>query len=203
MHLIQTNFWSHTCSIGFMSEILAGQHVTTASTVQEEQQLRVQFGNGLSQSCTQSLESSRVAIDPTESQCSKCSGGSWCNPGRPGQCSSNGGVIPTPSQRDYHFHQLAVHNIYSSSTLIRNLLMILLVVSDLTKYRIISILRRGAEIKLFPLPSRASGSFSPWWRHQMETLSALLAICAGNSPVPGRTKASNAELWCFLLSAPE
>ena len=26
---------------------------------------------------------------------------------------------------------------------------------------------------------------APWWRHQMETFSALLAICAGNSPVPG------------------
>ena len=25
----------------------------------------------------------------------------------------------------------------------------------------------------------------PWWRHQMETFSALLAICAGNSPVAG------------------
>ena len=25
----------------------------------------------------------------------------------------------------------------------------------------------------------------PWWRHQMETFSALLAIFAGNSPVPG------------------
>ena len=25
----------------------------------------------------------------------------------------------------------------------------------------------------------------PWWRHQMETFSALLAICAENSPVPG------------------
>ena len=25
----------------------------------------------------------------------------------------------------------------------------------------------------------------PWWRHQMETFSALLAICAGNSPVHG------------------
>ena len=25
----------------------------------------------------------------------------------------------------------------------------------------------------------------PWWRHQMETLSELLAICADNSPVPG------------------
>ena len=24
-----------------------------------------------------------------------------------------------------------------------------------------------------------------WWRHQMETSSALLAICAGNSPVTG------------------
>ena len=24
-----------------------------------------------------------------------------------------------------------------------------------------------------------------WWRHQMETFSAALAICAGNSPVPG------------------
>ena len=25
---------------------------------------------------------------------------------------------------------------------------------------------------------------SSWWRHQMETFSALLALCAGNSPVP-------------------
>ena len=24
----------------------------------------------------------------------------------------------------------------------------------------------------------------PWWRHQMETFSALLALCTGNSPVP-------------------
>ena len=24
----------------------------------------------------------------------------------------------------------------------------------------------------------------PWWRHQMEIFSALLALCAGNSPVP-------------------
>ena len=27
-------------------------------------------------------------------------------------------------------------------------------------------------------------SSNPWWRHQMETFSALLALCAGNSPVP-------------------
>ena len=27
--------------------------------------------------------------------------------------------------------------------------------------------------------------FCPWWRHQMETFSALLALCAGTSPVTG------------------
>ena len=28
-------------------------------------------------------------------------------------------------------------------------------------------------------------SIKPWWRHQIQTFSALLAICAGNSPVLG------------------
>ena len=38
----------------------------------------------------------------------------------------------------------------------------------------------------------------------METFSALLAICMGNLLVTGEfTKASNAELWCFLWSVPE
>ena len=36
----------------------------------------------------------------------------------------------------------------------------------------------------------------------METFSTLLALCAGNSPVTGE-KASDAEFWCFLWSAPE
>ena len=31
---------------------------------------------------------------------------------------------------------------------------------------------------------RNTGEHYTWWRHQMETLSALLALCAGNSPVP-------------------
>ena len=44
-----------------------------------------------------------------------------------------------------------------------------------------------------------------WWRHLMKTFSALLAFCAGNSPgtVIPHTKASDAELWCFLWSLPE
>ena len=43
-----------------------------------------------------------------------------------------------------------------------------------------------------------------WWRHPMETFSELLAICAmeftGHRWIP-RTKASDAELWCFLICA--
>ena len=27
--------------------------------------------------------------------------------------------------------------------------------------------------------------WTPWWRHQMETFYAILALCAGNSPVTG------------------
>ena len=48
-------------------------------------------------------------------------------------------------------------------------------------------------------------SHIPWWHHQMETLSALLALCAGNSPVTGEFphKGSDEERWCFLWSAPE
>ena len=41
-----------------------------------------------------------------------------------------------------------------------------------------------------------------WWRHQMETVSALLALCAGNSSVTGEFPAQRpVTLWCFLWSA--
>ena len=32
---------------------------------------------------------------------------------------------------------------------------------------------------------RCLGSVGSWWRHQMESFSALLTFCAGNSPVTG------------------
>ena len=34
-------------------------------------------------------------------------------------------------------------------------------------------------------PSRSGKEHSSWWRHQIEAFSALLALCAGNSPVTG------------------
>ena len=45
--------------------------------------------------------------------------------------------------------------------------------------RLISCLERHLMNRMC-IPSTES-----WWRHQMETFSALLVICAGNSPVTG------------------
>ena len=36
-----------------------------------------------------------------------------------------------------------------------------------------------------------------WWRHQMETFSALLALCVGNSPVTGEFPAYRPETRSF------
>ena len=50
------------------------------------------------------------------------------------------------------------------------------------------------------------GSKRTWWRHQMETFSVFLALCGMNPLVTGGfpvTKASDADLWCVLWSAPE
>ena len=50
------------------------------------------------------------------------------------------------------------------------------------------------------LPFGDSHMLFPWWRHQMETFSALLAICAGNSPVPGEFPAQRPVTWSFMFS---
>ena len=59
-----------------------------------------------------------------------------------------------------------------------------------------------------PLKSSSTVTTLPWWHHQMETFSALLAICAGDSPVTGeypgqRPVTRSFQLWCFLWFAPE
>ena len=38
-------------------------------------------------------------------------------------------------------------------------------------------------------------SIFSWWRHQMETFSALLAICAGTSPITGEFIAQRPVAW--------
>ena len=47
--------------------------------------------------------------------------------------------------------------------------------------------------------------YLPWWHHDMETISALLTLCEGNTPVTGRfpsQMASNVEFWCCLCCCP-
>ena len=41
------------------------------------------------------------------------------------------------------------------------------------------------EISFEPITTKINNTLTSWWRHQMEKFSALLALCAGNSPVPG------------------
>ena len=46
-------------------------------------------------------------------------------------------------------------------------------------------------------PQVRRGHWGPWWRHQMETFSALLALCAGNSPVTGEFPSQRPVTWSF------
>ena len=50
---------------------------------------------------------------------------------------------------------------------------------------------------LFPLTEINSDYGVTWWRHQMETFSALLDICAWNSPVPGEFHAQRPVTQSF------
>ena len=74
-------------------------------------------------------------------------------------------------------------------------------ISNATVYLVIS-----TEIHTILLNQDACREFHvTWWRHQMETFSALLALYMGNSPVTGEfpsQRASDAELWCFIWSGP-
>ena len=46
----------------------------------------------------------------------------------------------------------------------------------------------------------STGDSTAWWRHQMETFSALLSICAGNSPVPDEFPAQRPVTRSFDVS---
>ena len=52
-----------------------------------------------------------------------------------------------------------------------------------SKWVIMSIIK--CWVKVRTLSQTSTVQLLTWWRHEMETFSALLAICAGNSPVPG------------------
>ena len=45
--------------------------------------------------------------------------------------------------------------------------------------------------------NRHSRGMTPWWRHRMETFSASLALCAGNSPVTGEFRSQRPVMRSF------
>ena len=55
----------------------------------------------------------------------------------------------------------------------------------------------SSEKKQYPHPP---STFSSWWRHQMETFSALLALCAGNSPVTREFPSQRPVTRSFIFS---
>ena len=75
--------------------------------------------------------------------------------------------------------------------------------SEISRVRYIGILVMYIASKEFS--TRPVLHCPAWWRHQMDTFSALLAFCAGNSPVTGELPSQRPvtrSFWCFLWSAP-
>ena len=63
--------------------------------------------------------------------------------------------------------------------------------------QIMACLRRSDNPLHEPPMTQFSDELYSWWRHQMETFSALLAICAGNSLVPGEFPAHRSVTRSF------
>ena len=60
-----------------------------------------------------------------------------------------------------------------------------IVLKHIGEYKVREVSTTVSSIKIRRDRDRIWCKWYPWWRYQMETFSALLAICAGNSPVPG------------------
>ena len=58
----------------------------------------------------------------------------------------------------------------------------------------------GKSSRIKEPSSQPQRLLTTWWRHQMETFSAVLALCAGNSPVPGEFPAQRPVTRSFYVS---
>ena len=66
--------------------------------------------------------------------------------------------------------------------------------------RLVGLLNWFSHLRYIPTFSELSTRYVfdiTWWRHQMETFFALLAICAGNSPVTGEFPEQRPVMWSF------
>ena len=57
------------------------------------------------------------------------------------------------------------------------------------------------KIWLYYLNTTSNGTWHTWWRHQIETFSALLGLCEGNSPVTGEFPAKDQSSGALMFSS--
>ena len=74
---------------------------------------------------------------------------------------------------------------------------------EMTSKRGQAVVNMLSSYYLIPTSRSSSSVCSTWRRHQMETFSELLALCAGYSPVTGEFLAQRLVTRCFLWSALE
>ena len=62
---------------------------------------------------------------------------------------------------------------------------------------------KSTLVQVMAWGGQVTGHFlsQPWWRHQMETSSALLAICAGNSPVTHKGQWRGALVFSLICAS--
>ena len=95
------------------------------------------------------------------------------------------------TNKEYRWHSLALthRNILPFSPINKRAI-------DLTSL-FVMISRAVNAIKKWPCFVTLCFVVVTWWRHQMETFSTLLALCAGNSPVTGEFPAQRPVTWNF------
>ena len=67
---------------------------------------------------------------------------------------------------------------------------------NITWHAIVLITHDCCDVIIIQIPCSALA----WWRHQMETFSALLATCAGNSPLPGEFHTCGALMFSLICA---
>ena len=77
------------------------------------------------------------------------------------------------------------NTIYTWNTQIIVVLCFVVFISSFLTSNLFTYIRQGCFIGIEVIVWLLLWQRWQWWRHQMETFSALLAICAGNSPVTG------------------
>ena len=119
MPRIQTDIWSQTCSIGFMSGLRAGQSMTSTSCWSQTAAVSRLYGVGhclgRTQSSVQTPLSPMATFDSSGSGCTDA--GSWLHAPLPAHSSPHGGLHPVPWLTGHDFDHQAGRSHQSSSPL--------------------------------------------------------------------------------------